>query len=184
MFLRLVVNNIQFLCQNGLPLRGHEQKSGLLYELMKLRSAESDFLKSCVSNPRLSYLSPDVQNEIVKLLAHSIQRKVAEDIRQAGYFCIIADGTTDITQREQLSVIIRFVTAEYEVEESFLGLINLDSSTGEAIANAIKDVLLRLNVDILNCRSQVYDGAANMRGKRSGVYARIQEVVPEAIYIH
>jgi len=63
-------------------------------------------------------------------------------------------------------------------------MITLDATTGESIANAIKDVLLRLNIDIKLCRGQVYDGANSMRGVNKGVKAHIQKVVPEAVYVY
>ena len=31
---------------------------------------------------------------------------------------------------------------------------------------------------------QCYDGAANMSGVQKGVAARMQEIVPEAVYVH
>ena len=57
-------------------------------------------------------------------------------------------------------------------------------TTGEKIASAIMDLLLRLNIDIAYCRAQVYDGAANMTGIHKGVKSQIQNIVPEAVFVY
>ena len=97
---------------------------------------------------------------------------------------ISADGTTDITGQEQLSVILRCVTPDFTVNEYFLGLVTMVSTTGEKIAEAIRDVLLRLNIDLSYYRGQIYDGAANMTGIHKGVKAEIQKIVPEAVFVY
>ena len=98
---------------------------------------------------------------------------------------ICADVTTDITGQEQLSVILRSVAPDFTVNEYFLGLLTMVSTTGEKITDTIKDVLLRLiNIDISYCRGQVYDGAANMTGIHKGVKAEIQKIDPEAVFVY
>ena len=49
---------------------------------------------------------------------------------------------------------------------------------------ALKDVLLRLNLSLANCRGQCYDGAANMAGIRTGVATQISECEQRAIFTH
>ena len=45
---------------------------------------------------------------------------------------------------------------------------------------AIKDVLLKLQLSLVNCRGQCYDGASNMMGHKTGVAKRIQDLQPKA----
>ena len=49
------------------------------------------------------------------------------------------------------------------------------------LVSVLKDVLLRLNLSIHNCRGQCYDGAANMAGARTGVATQITREEPKAI---
>ena len=81
-------------------------------------------------------------------------------------------------------MILRCVNPDFTVNEYFLGLVTMVSTTGEKIADVIRDVLLRLNIDISYCRGQVYDGAANMTGIHKGVKAEIQKIVPEAVFVY
>ena len=90
----------------SLPIRDHATNSGVLFKMLRLRSHDDPILQECMSGKRLEYLSPDIQNELIQLLAHNVQRTMAADIRSCGFYCIIADGTTDISQHEKLTIII------------------------------------------------------------------------------
>ena len=74
-FLVRVITSLKFIGECALPVRGHVTDSGLLFELMKLRSADtsSTIFSKCVSSNRLEYMLPDIQNEIIQLLAHDVQ---------------------------------------------------------------------------------------------------------------
>lgn len=65
-----------------------------------------------------------------------------------------------------------------------MGLYSMDSTTGEALARMIEDVLLRFNLSISNLRGQTYDGAANMAGSYNGCQAIISRMQPLALYVH
>lgn len=47
-----------------------------------------------------------------------------------------------------------------------------------------EQTLLRANLSLQSCRSQTYDGASNMMGKRSGIATQIQKIQPKAIVTH
>jgi len=51
---------------------------------------------------------------------------------------------------------------------------NIPGTGAETIVSAMKDVLLKLQLSLANCRGQCYDGASNMFGHKSGVAKRIQ----------
>ena len=50
--------------------------------------------------------------------------------------------------------------------------------------SAIKDVLLKLQLSLVNCRGQWYDGASTMMGHNNGVAKRIQDLQPKAYPTH
>ena len=62
-------------------------------------------------------------------------------------YSIICDECTDSSNREQLSLSVRYV-ADMRVQESFLGFIELDSGvTGEAIVAVIEAALVECHLD-------------------------------------
>ena len=91
---------------------------------------------------------------------------------------------TQIVNKEQLSLAVRFADIDGTIHEEFLGFISLERITGEAIASAILDVLPKWNLNIKNCRGQGYDGASNMSSVRRGTQALLLEECPLAVYTH
>ena len=72
----------------------------------------------------------------------------------------------------------------YEVHEDCIGLYSTNETNADQLTCLIKDVLIRSNPLLCNCRGQCYDGAANMSGRRTGVATPIQQVEPRAVYLH
>jgi hypothetical protein len=99
--LRKIFTSIEYLARQALPLRGHQEERGNFYQLMKLRGADSDGLKRWLQQRR-SYTSHEVQNEILKVMAHQIQRSILKDIYTSMWFCVSADETVDISLIEQV----------------------------------------------------------------------------------
>ena len=65
------------------------------------------------------------------------------------------------------------VNRPLEAHEDFLGFYNVPDIGAETIVSAIKDVLLKLQLSLVNCRGQCYDEASNMIGHKTGVAKRI-----------
>lgn len=68
--------------------------------------------------------------------------------------------------------------------EDCIGLYATDKTNASQLTVLIKDVLMRSNLPLNNCRGQCYDGAANMSGRRSGVATQILQEEPRALYLH
>ena len=51
-------------------------------------------------------MSHDIQNEIISIMAHQVQRDLVNDIG-CNFFSIIADEYTDISNHEQLTICLR-----------------------------------------------------------------------------
>ncbi|XP_064115100.1 uncharacterized protein LOC135221210 [Macrobrachium nipponense] len=94
------------------------------------------------------------------------KRKNEEEEKRAQ----IRDCTPDLSHKEQLSVIIRTVTAEgtAQIKEYFIGFLEAEETTGEDPSRLILKKLEELNIPFEDCRGQSYDNGANMRGKKQG----------------
>ena len=129
-------------------------------------------------------MSHKIQNEILKVMAFSHLGKIADDIVSSTYFSIMCDECTDSSNREQLSICIRWVNSELEPQEDVIGLYKMDNICASDIVRCIKDILLPINLLLSNCHGQCYDGASTMRGVKHGVAKLISEESPKAIYTH
>ncbi|XP_062599060.1 52 kDa repressor of the inhibitor of the protein kinase-like, partial [Saccostrea cucullata] len=188
--LKTIIEVLLLCGRQNIPIRGHtEDKSNfiaILSEFAKRDPVLSDHLATRHAS-RSTYLSPDIQNELINLLGNQVRKNIVDSCRNSKFLGIIADECTDSSTKEQMSLCIRFLDSIdgcLEIREEFVGFKYAESVKGMAVSNIIIDFLAELNLNIQNLRAQCYDGAANMSGKYSGVQARILQVVPEASYVH
>jgi len=70
------------------------------------------------------------------------------------------------------------------VQEKFIGFVKLQRVRANDIANAIITTLEDLKLSLMHLQGQGYDGAANMRGQKSGVQNLMCDQQPKAMYTH
>ena len=181
-----ILSTIKFLCRQGLPLRGDKDEIDSNFKQLLLLKAESDpILAQWLKRKENLYTSATIQNEIIKIMGITILREIASTIRKAPFFVIMADETADIANKEQVTLIIRWVSPKsFEVHEEFIGLYQVDAIDAQTLTAVITDTLLRMNLSITKLRGQCYDGATAMSGAKSGVAKRISDLEPRAVYIH
>ena len=124
-------------------------------------------LEKCPKNA--TYRSKTIQNQIIEIIGQTMQEQIIDEVIKAGAFSLLADEATDISNKEQLPVVVRYVDADGEIQEKFLGFYECqDGVRGEDIANLVLTTAAKLGLDMSKCRGQCYDGAGNMAGKVKG----------------
>ena len=90
------------------------------------------------------------------------------------YFSMSMDSTPDVSQTDQLSVIVRYVLFSGPIEQC-LKFLQLTSHKGKFMADLVLEVLNKSNIDVFNIRGQSYDNASNMSGTYKGIQAEIKK---------
>ncbi|XP_018402038.1 PREDICTED: uncharacterized protein LOC108779168 [Cyphomyrmex costatus] len=178
--LERILDAIMFLAKQNLPFRGHRESidninynSGNFLELIKLIGKYDPVMKEHLvsihsahqTHLPISYLSPQIQNEFITLLARCVKDKILSEIRKAKYYAILFDSTPDVAHIDQMTEIIRYVKIDgdkVEVQERFLGFLPMKEKSAEKIAEMIVTSLDEDKLLIENCRGQGYDNAATM----------------------
>ncbi|XP_052268219.1 52 kDa repressor of the inhibitor of the protein kinase-like [Dreissena polymorpha] len=94
----------------------------------------------------------------------------------------VESGDSVLKEHFATSVCVRFIDESDKIREEFLRFVDVSPDTsGEALSQAILDVLTDVGLDPSMMRSQCYDGAGNMTGKTKGVGPRIQHQYPRAL---
>lgn len=181
--LELIFSCVRFLGRQGLPLRGDANRDGVLWQLMQERVRDDPDLDKWLKR-RDNWMSNNIQNEILELFAHDILRTIGATASKTDFFGLTADGTTDISGKEQFSISLQFSNDHLEVQNFFLGFYNAPDTTAEILFLCIKDVLVRLHLPLERLKGYCFDGASNMSGRFNGVQAKLKEVCPDSVFVH
>lgn len=131
------------------------------------------------------YLSPTIQNELINLCGAVIKDMIIKDVKTADGYSILADETADISGKEQLSIGVRFFDEKKAISrEEFLGFVDLDAMDADTISINIDHFIQHCEFDSIKCVGQGYDGCATMAGKHNGVYKKLLEKYPKALFFH
>jgi hypothetical protein len=148
-----------------------------------------------------TYLSPMIQNELLVVAADLARQEIQKRICQAGCWALIADETMDLQKREQLVIVIRYLSADEDgvlrQREDPVAMLDLvrdvahdcepyseKKLSGVAIAAAILRQISKLDLDLSQCVARCYDGASAMASERVGVAVQILERAELADYFH
>ena len=178
-----VIRCLRFLSRQGIAIQGNTDKDNFTQLLLLLGTKDPTIITN-LNKVRLKYTHHDIQNEILDIMSQHIIREKLREIQKNRFYCIMADEYRDITNLEQLSFCLRSVTDTLDVQEDFLGFYQVNDIKSETLVHTIKDILVRFNLPINDCRGQTYDGASNMLGKKSGVATQIKAIQPKAIVTH
>ena len=152
------------------PLRVHREKtldtnSGNFLAILRLLERTNQTLKELLDNPiarNAQYLSPQIQKEIIGILAYDVlQRDLIDEVKKAKIFTILADEV-DSHLVEQIAICVRFLDKSNDIREEFLEFGRCTQINGEAISNEILRIIKKADLDIMNCHGQGYNGASNM----------------------
>jgi len=132
---------------------------------------------------QMKFTSPEIQNEILKIMATNILRKFQTQLL-LGYFTVMIDETTDLSNTEQVVLVFQWVDDTLSVHEEFVRLYQTDSIAAASLLKIIEDTLLRLNLKFEMCRRQCYDGASVMSVIKNGVAKCISDKEPRAVFTH
>ncbi|XP_030581661.1 zinc finger MYM-type protein 1-like [Archocentrus centrarchus] len=130
--------------------------------------------------------SKTVQNELLDCMFSVLKEHIIKEAQSSDFLSIQADETVDVATQCQLVLVLRFIDAKNTVQERFFEFIPLQSATADSIATALKERLATILPEDQKAKliCQAYDGASVMRGATAGVQKKIQDVYPNAHYIH
>ena len=78
---------------------------------------------------------------------------------KAKYYSLSLDGIPDISHKEQMTVILRFVQCDEEdgviVKEAFLGYLRVDDSTGRGLLDTFMKRAEELGLNFADCAGNV-----------------------------
>lgn len=101
------------------------------------------------------------------------------------FFSVSLDTTYDISRKEQLSIVFRYINKKNGIVcERLVAVRETVLTTGEHLFTMFVDICKEMNLDWKqNLVGQSYDGAASMRSAYNGLQSIIKTHNPSATYV-
>lgn len=196
--LKSIIKVVLLCGKQNIALRGHRDDStstsgrkGNFHAILSLLSDNDDVLRQHLLEGRKNaqYTSKTIQNQLISIIGMFIRDRLTKTLKSGAensFYSVIADEVTDSSNKEILSLCLRFVSFEPipVIKEIFFDFLHLEGINGEKIAETLLKSLQINGIDVSRCRGQCYDGASAMSSERVGVQKRVRDLSPRAIYVH
>ncbi|XP_019227153.1 PREDICTED: zinc finger MYM-type protein 1-like [Nicotiana attenuata] len=181
----------RYLLKEGMPFRGHDEsetstRRGNFLDLLKWYADKKEDVKNVVleNAPKNDIMiCPSVQKDIVRSCAKETLKAIIKDLN-GDYFGILVDESKDVSHKEQMVLVLRYVNKEGKVIERFLSIVHVKDTSAKSLKEAICYLLLEHSLSKSQIRGQGYDGASNMQGEINGLKTLIMNDTPSAYCIH
>ncbi|XP_050516717.1 zinc finger MYM-type protein 1-like [Diabrotica virgifera virgifera] len=173
---------IFLLCNYDKNLEAHINKAMEISKTaLEAHKASSEKQRYRGRGSQLALLSKTTINKFINIIKELIQKDIVEEIKQAIYYSVQMDSTTDVSGFDQCIITLRYVNRT-EVKERIISLKRVHSATGENLFKTILETFLFVNLDVKNCIADSFDGAANMSGEYNGVSSKFKQLQPNHIH--
>ena len=174
---------VRTMAMQDLPFRGDTEETSNFFEIVQLISRHCSMLEYRQNQTRMrpyhvTYMSKGTQNELIKLLGDAVRTRIIRELEEVPALSVMADTTPDTSNKDQLSIIVRYVVNAKPVER-LLCLRILNDKSGEGHATEILKALNEYNIESQKLLFQSYDFAACMSGKYKGCQKVLSEKIQE-----
>ena len=77
-------------------------------------------------------ICPTIQKDIVEACAKETTKAIIEDL-DGDYFGILVDESNDVSHKEQMALILRYVNKSGMVIERFLGIVHVNDTSSQSL---------------------------------------------------
>ncbi|XBI95566.1 hypothetical protein VPH35_032002 [Triticum aestivum] len=159
--LRTTIAVVKWLTFQSCALRGHDERPesrnrGNFLEMLKLLADFCPDVQAVVleNAPQVcKYTSHEIQNEILSIYAMKVREHIRAEIGDSKY-SVLVDETCDVSKREQMALVFRFVDKDGYSQERFFHLIHVANTKALTLKMELCKVLSKHGFDVQNLRGQ------------------------------
>ena len=157
---------IRFLLREGLAFRGHNEyenssNQGNFLELLRFLADHNEDIKDVVlknAPENLKLTLPKIQKDIVTATSIETCNAIVNCLGNA-LFSVLIDESCDISTKEQMAAVLRFVDKKGHVVEHLLGFEHVTNTSALSLKAVVEDLFARHGLSLSRLCGQGYDGA-------------------------
>ncbi|XP_047256076.1 zinc finger MYM-type protein 1-like [Capsicum annuum] len=124
-----------------------------------------------------------IQKEIVIACKIETIKGIIKELN-GDYFSILVDESFDISCKEKMTIVLRYVDDGEFVMERLLDIVHVKNTSALSLKDAIVNLLSQNSLSLSYVRGQCYDGASNMQGDINGLKMLIKKESKSTFSIH
>jgi hypothetical protein len=142
-------------------------------------TAAGDIIFSQIMSSFIVHIDELVMLPFLQIIVKSIIEEIGGDV-----FCILVDESADVSGKEQMAIVLRYVDMLGEIKERLIAVVHVQETSASCLKSNIDYVFNKYGLSYSQVRGQGYDGASNMKGEFNGLRALIMRENSSAYYIH
>ena len=170
--------------------RGYDERNtslnqGKFLEEVKFLAKYYPPMKKWLENHpgNVSWLSPDIQNEMIEIIANKILEVIMMQVNESKYYSVECDEVTS-HKHSYMSIVLRYVFDNI-IYERVIGLKQVVSLTGRSLCDVLVEELGKLKIPLCNMIGRGFDGAGNMSGNYKGMQQQLTDAgATLSLYFH
>ncbi|XP_034225444.1 zinc finger MYM-type protein 1-like [Prunus dulcis] len=143
--LTTTIEAVRYLANQGMAFRGDDESHdsfnrGNFIELVKVFARMNEEVEKVVlQNAPLNaqYISHKIQKEILNIYANKVRKRIRDEIGEDEKFCILVDEALDDSKKEQMAIIIRFVSCDGHIRERFFDIVSVHDTNFSTLKSDI-----------------------------------------------
>ncbi|KAL9680393.1 hypothetical protein QQ045_018272 [Rhodiola kirilowii] len=181
----------RFSLNQGLLFSGHDESEdsnnqGNFMELIKYTASLNQNINNFVLGKapgNNQMVSPKIPKDIVHCFSQEVIRRIIEEIGD-DEFALLVDESSDVSYKEKMAVILRFVDKCGIIKKRFIGVIHVKDTWSMSLKSAVDSLFSEYGLRLKRVRQRVHDGASNIKGEFNGLRALISQENSLAYYVH
>uniref|UniRef100_A0A8C5M644 TTF-type domain-containing protein n=1 Tax=Leptobrachium leishanense TaxID=445787 RepID=A0A8C5M644_9ANUR len=181
--LNKLISSLRFLIHRGHTFQSHELIEESLFELLKFLGQDSEMFRYWLTTNQ-NFTSPEIQYELIGLMSHEIISLITKDVNQGSVYYSVIINSINNADNHQLSLCLRYLDADMQPQEEFIGFVDPMEETGTFAANLILDLLDRHSLPVDLLRGVAFESTAFSSQCYIESCALLKQKQPLAMFVH
>nr|GEY63885.1 hypothetical protein [Tanacetum cinerariifolium] len=151
-------------------MRGHDESEtslskGIFLEVYHFLRDHNEAIRTVTienAPKNCTLTSPQIQKDVIDCFPKEIVKSICLEVG-ADVFSLLVDESSDVSKKEQMAIVLRYVDKYGLVKERFVGIVQVKDTFSSTLKDGIDFLFRKHGLSLKQLRGHGYDGASNMR---------------------